>query len=340
MKVLALTQGKNIPSARFRINNLVPYLSEAGIDVDIVCPSLSSYPPSGSARKRVYWLGITLLEQLINAVFALINQRKYDCIILQRELISTLATFEVILPRPIVFDIDDAIWLSGSGKAFLNGISTASHVVTSTKEIANYAVRFHKNVTVIPTSVETSVYYPGVRDASVIRIGWTGTSSGYNLFPGFIWAMLSQATRSDPRVIPTFHSDKPPPADLIDKQDYEFISWNTENERQAISSFDIGIMPLVDSEWARYKASYKMLLYMSCGVPYVVSPVGNNVTIGELGGGFLANTRKDWDDCLLSLIKNSTLRSELGKRGRAVVESRYSCAEMATQWVSILRSLG
>jgi glycosyltransferase involved in cell wall biosynthesis len=46
----------------------------------------------------------------------------------------------------------------------------------------------------------------------------------------------------------------------------------------------IGIMPLEDTAWARGKCSFKMLQYMSCGIPVVVSPVGMNLEILKMGG--------------------------------------------------------
>ena len=52
--------------------------------------------------------------------------------------------------------------------------------------------------------------------------------------------------------------------------------WSEATEADDLASFDIGIMPLADTEWTRGKCGYKLLQYFSAGVPAVASPVGVN----------------------------------------------------------------
>ena len=63
----------------------------------------------------------------------------------------------------------------------------------------------------------------------------------------------------------------------------KFVKWCPENEVSAIQDIDIGLMPLKDSEFQRGKCSYKMLTYMSCERPVVVSPVGMNADVLKMG---------------------------------------------------------
>jgi len=41
----------------------------------------------------------------------------------------------------------------------------------------------------------------------------------------------------------------------------EYRKWKLETQEQEIAQFDIGIMPLHDTPWARGKCSYKLLQY-------------------------------------------------------------------------------
>ncbi len=58
-----------------------------------------------------------------------------------------------------------------------------------------------------------------------------------------------------------------------------------------LQQLDIGIMPLPNAPWERGKCGYKLIQYMSCGMPVVASAVGVNADIVRAGeNGELANS--------------------------------------------------
>jgi glycosyltransferase involved in cell wall biosynthesis len=98
-----------------------------------------------------------------------------------------------------------------------------------------------------------------------------------------------------------------------------------QNEVGLVQLMDVGLMPLEDSEWALGKCGFKMLTYMSVGLPVVVSPVGVNAEIlarAELG--LAARSAADWYAALARLIADRELGKQLGASGRRVVEDHYS----------------
>ena len=90
------------------------------------------------------------------------------------------------------------------------------------------------------------------------------------------------------------------------------LKWEKNKiEVELFNSFDIGIMPLPNNEWAKGKCGMKGLLYMSVGIPSVMSNVGMNKDIIKHGvNGFLPVGEKQWIDVLSKLIENKELRKK------------------------------
>jgi glycosyltransferase involved in cell wall biosynthesis len=102
----------------------------------------------------------------------------------------------------------------------------------------------------------------------------------------------------------------------------------------------VGIMPLEESLSARGKCSFKMLTYMACEVPVVVSPVGMNGEVLSLGcSGLAAETEQQWAEALAFLLDHPGERRAMGRIGRHVVDTHYSTRVLAPRLASILKSL-
>ena len=130
--------------------------------------------------------------------------------------------------------------------------------------------------------------------------------------------------------------------DFIDMEGVRIIKekWTLETEIESLRSFDIGIMPLDDSLWARGKCGYKILQYMGVGVPAVASPVGMNsefIRHGETG--FLAASPEDWYKALKILVAESRTRQAFGLKGRELVEQYYSQAYFSAQYLKVFREV-
>ncbi|NIP99648.1 MAG: glycosyltransferase, partial [Nitrospinaceae bacterium] len=92
-----------------------------------------------------------------------------------------------------------------------------------------------------------------------------------------------------------------------------------------IAEFDIGVMPLFDTDLEKGKCASKALVYMAASVPAVCSRVGENKHVIQDGvNGFLASNSDEWILKLTHLIENPDLRKTLGQNGRKTVEERYA----------------
>ena len=120
----------------------------------------------------------------------------------------------------------------------------------------------------------------------------------------------------------------------------EGIKWENKNEVELFNSFDIGIMPIPNNEWSKGKCGMKGLLYMSVGIPAVMSAVGMNKKIIQNGkNGFLASTSLEWLEILSKLIEDKELRKKVGNKGRESVEENYSKNVVKETYFNLYTSL-
>ncbi len=267
---------------------------------------------------------------------------RHDISLLQREMLSTIITLEPLLKRPVVLDVDDAIFLRRGGKAARRLASLADHVICGNDFVADYFSQWNSSVSIIPTAIDTRCYVP-VKDTNNIKekkvIGWIGTKSNFKYLYEIAPA-LEKIVSLQPEIRLKIIADQRP--DFSDKlaQHLDYVPWHPDHDVTEIQSMSVGIMPLGDGDWERGKCSFKMLQYMSCGVPVVVSPVGMNsqvLALGEVGVG--AVTEKEWIDGILQIINNTDQAFGMGDTGRKIVEEHFCLEKTASKVSKILKSL-
>lgn len=104
---------------------------------------------------------------------------------------------------------------------------------------------------------------------------------------------------------------------------------------QTLSRADIGIAPLVDIPWNRARSNVKLKEYASGGLPWLASPVGPYLGMGEEQGGRLVPD-DGWYDALERLIVNGRERRKLAKRAAKWVKGEH-IDQHAHRWETALR---
>lgn len=339
LTIAAFTAEIRDPSSRYRIRQYIEPLDKLGIIIDDYYSIIGKYPPV-EKHKRLAWLFSTLVERFkqIQAY----KQKKYDCVILQREMISTLYTFERLIKHPYIFDVDDAVHL-GKRSGNINSIAkNANSIICGNEYLANYYGTYHKSVYIVPTPIDTEKYIPlnnkHKKNREKITIGWIGTSGNFK-FLYLIEKALKQIIDYHKETTLLIISNERPAFKEI--KEFQYIKWCAETENSDIQKMDIGLMPLDNSEWSKGKCSFKMLQYMSCGIPVVVSPVGMNLDVlkkGEIGFGPI-DYYTDWIDSLRILINDRSFREARGLEGRKVIEDFYSLDKNAKKLHEIILNI-
>lgn len=337
MQVVAFTGGQSVPSARFRVRQYIPALRREGVNVAEFASLFGQYPPR-SRWGRPLWALALLTERLADIA----RLGRCDAVLLQREILSTFVTVEPLIKRPKVLDVDDAIFLNRGGKAAKKLSEVADKVICGNNFLAEWFRRWNRNVDVIATAIDTEQYRPadaaGKRGGSV-AIGWIGTSANHTYLIG-IEGVLAKVMRSHLEARLVVISDRAPEFRQLPSGRVDYIPWSEDAEVSDIQAIDIGLMPLDDSLWARGKCSFKMLQYMAVGLPVVVSPVGMNAEVLELGEiGIGAKSESQWVDGLSALLESERLRFKMGVEGRRVVESKFSIQALAPTLARSLRGI-
>src|ERR1044072_8884676 len=270
MRVLALMQAPydTSPSQRYRLEQWEPLLRERGVE--------STYAPFEDEEMHalVYKPGLLakklrLATSAFNRRLSLVRKVKdYDLVYILREaaLLGPPIFEKLIYQRrvPIVFDFDDAIFVSyrSPSNGYLSYLKfasktkticrIASHVMVGNPYLAEYARQVNDRVTVIPTPIDTAKYRVPRRNEKTGPpvIGWTGSYSTVQHLDTLRSALKKLAERESfrLRVIGT-------PAYECAPIDVEAMRWRADSELEDLSAIDIGVMPLPDDRWSKGKCA-------------------------------------------------------------------------------------
>jgi glycosyltransferase involved in cell wall biosynthesis len=333
------------PSQRFRFEQYIAILERNNYRVKVksflFLGTWRMFSSTGNVASKLKLVAIGF----VNRVKTLLTSPMYDFVFIHREVAPIgPPVFEWILAkilrRRIIYDFDDAIWLTDrtaeslilklfKWRSKVGAICRWSYKVScGNAYLCDFARQFNTNVIFNPTTLDTENLhnpdlYPHIHQTSEkIRIGWTGSYSTLK-YISIIESVLKKILVRYPSVEFIVIADKKP--DLQELCTWRFIQWNSNSEIVDLLQFDIGVMPLPDDEWAKGKCGFKALQYMSLCFPVVASPVGVNTQIIKPGiNGFLCSTDAEWENALSVLIESPDLRKKMGRNGRQTILDHYS----------------
>ncbi|OFY83995.1 MAG: glycosyl transferase family 1 [Bacteroidetes bacterium RIFCSPLOWO2_12_FULL_35_15] len=343
------------PSQRYRFEQYFDFLRSKGYECEL------SFIISESDDKIFYRSGNFLKK--ISITFKSVFKRlkdisradQFDIIFVQREAFMTGSIFfEKQFARSkakLIFDFDDSVWLLDTSEANkkwewmkstkkTGKICSLSNLVFSGNSyLAEYAKQFNKNVTIIPTTIDTTIFQrkQEYKNNEKLCIGWSGSHTTIKHFEEAVPILKKIREKYGNKVYFKVMGD-------VDYYNEELgikgIPWSSETEVEQISSFDIGIMPLPDDEWVKGKCGLKGLSYMALEVPAIMSRVGvNSEIINEGINGFLANNEEEWINKISQLIESFDLRKKLGSKARETIIERYSVESQKNNYLKHFNEL-
>jgi glycosyltransferase involved in cell wall biosynthesis len=291
--------------------------------------------------KALYWYGIVLPVRLLQIPRAW----RYDVIFIQRgifrynasPLLESLLCFGArrLHGARVVYHIDDALYLHADPRHFQRRFAMADVVLTGNGDLADYARRWNANVMTFEGALDLAYYIPAERrEGAPVVIGWTGTDPTTIANMPAVMARLPRDLDVRLRIVGTESARR------VCGPRIEHRRWSLVREVENLRSFDIGIMPLEETEYNRAKEGFKLKQYMAVGIPVVASPVGKNLELVQDGvNGLFARSEQEWAEKLALLARDPELRQRMGAAGRRFVEERYSLDAATPRLLEILRGV-
>ena len=356
MRALFLTSYPVTAAAtRFRLQQFFAPLEREGVTC-VLSPFLSerefaTFYVRGGAFGRSVRLLLKAALRIVESARAL----RFDVVVVQRNaMLFGPPVMEWLIRhlwrRPLVYDYDDAIWLQDRSLTYgawaswakFTGktaglIRMADHVVVCNQFTRDYALRYRAaaDVTVVPTVVDPTIFTPVAHAASDVPVvGWIGTHSTARYLQA-LREPLAAAARRAPFRLKIVGAGVPI---AVDGVAVENKAWRLDEEVADYQSLDVGLYPVDDDEWGRGKTGFKPVVYMSCGVPCVCSPVGGvQEFIRDGENGFFAVGARGWEEAIVRLVSDAALRARVGRGARDTVLGEYSLQVQAPRLASVLR---
>ena len=215
----------------------------------------------------------------------------------------------------------------------------ASDVITVTTQ--DLASKFDENKTVIiPNYYVNSVFdiKDDIKSEGKLKLGYYGTlthSKDLFLLKNVI-LKLKEKYDFDFEIIGGFNADDKVDDDWFeavelprDNMNFEkFMSWLSKT-----INWDIGLVPLEDSQFNQCKSELKFIELAILGLPGVYSDMCvYNTVVSDGVDGFLASSEEEWIEKIENLILNESLRRNIRNNALKKVLSDYMIEDRINKW--------
>ncbi len=293
-----------------------------------------------------------MIRAFVDRIGLLKRLDDYDAVFVYREAALLGPAYlekRIARRKPIIYQLDDPLFMpykspSNGYLSYLKFfgkikeiIRISKVVVVNSTPIREYAEQFNTNIWQVPSVVDTGKfeYKPFPKEVPRVCIGWSGSPSILHNVK-LVEATLQEISA---RNIADIH--------LIGGEDFGLNDvrhtaqrWNEETEVADLRKIQIGLVPLPNNSWNKYKFIMKTAQYMALGIVPVATPMASNTEVIRHGeNGFLAASDKEWLDYLTVLAEDSELRHRLSSNAAADAHAKYSLKAVEPRVVEAFQSV-
>ena len=252
-----------------------------------------------------------------------------DVLLLQREALplNNLSLEKLVARRgrPIIWDVDDAVWARPTGRARIRGgyekylwlARKAREVWAGNEHAANWAEDHGaRSVHLVPTPVPVPALPPREVDREPDLLVWVGTPSTGPFIQAWLHDMADALDGW--RVLVVGAAITVPPGVKVTQ-----LPWSPEAEADALTRGSVGLYPLdVSHPGVLGKSALKSVLFMAHAIPVIATPTPSNLNVTTAGDeGLFASNEAEWRNAL-DALRDPALRRSMGAAGhRRAIEN-------------------
>lgn len=337
-----------VAATRLRVSQYEPAFADAG--VHLVSWSLLSVDdlPAWFGRSQFRRL-VVLLRGLLRLPRLVLLLRGVQVVIVQREALPVGPPLVELLAargRRLVWDVDDAVWedfasptagrvpqwLRATGGKYEQLCRRADEVWAGSEVLARWCRRHSDRVHVVPTVVPVPAQRP-VRPARR-TVGWVGSHSTGPFLEAVLPAVAEVAPA--PQVLVVGAQVSAP-----DRLEVRLNGWSQAAEDAALAGIRVGLYPVERAHpLAEGKCGLKAILYMSRGIPCVVTPTTTNAAVVRDGvEGLHADRSDEWTSAVQRLLDDDDLHERMSAAAHARAREHYSLEAWGPRLAARLRAL-
>ena len=248
----------------------------------------------------------------------------------------------------LIWDFDDDIFLSGeiSQREQCLLLEKANRIVATSDYLLDM-VKQNTSANLLQMATTDGFVtkynfddFTKTRDLSYdsrIDIVWVGTDSNLHNVERITELIeeFSQRINKEVRLIVVCNK----PLD-VNENEYTYkiinINWSRKDAENAILCSHIGIMPLIDNQFAKGKGGFKLIQYMSAGLPVVASNVGFNSTVVDEQCGKLIDDECEWIEELYKLATDRKYWISKSRMSKMKYEKQFKYENNLEMWKKML----
>lgn len=361
MKRMAIyvRNGEINPSSYYRIMQYVD-----GLPCDCIIHNLTSnslYNLSINLKNkfmRYVIKGLLCIEIIVKSFFSLLYDyvNNIDIIFVQREIVPRYTPFPIRLierklfsDKFLIWDVDDDIFISGEVSKRENILlqDNADVIIFASRYLINTVSCDTKKILVLPTTDGNLYNNIDLKRALARRMEvfeheisliWIGTTGNLTFLESIIPQLDEFALKTYKKVYLYVISGRKLSV-RVKKLIIINVSWSRKTIADIVMRSHIGLMPLPDNQFTRGKGGFKLIQYLSGGLPVCGSNVGINVDIIHPGIGYLIHDN-NWISPLLQMTKSKDMYYKMAQNAIREWESKYSYSYVLDELSRIIKDSG